>query len=42
MLASWYEPDVTALGERFPRVLAIHDAVDARTTWQRVQAAHAS
>jgi glutathione S-transferase len=42
MLASWYEPDATALGERFPRVLAIHDAVAGRPTWQRVQAAHAS
>lgn len=42
MLASWYEPDATALGERFPRVLAIHDAVVARPAWQRVQAAHAS
>lgn len=42
MLASWYEPDATALGERFPKVLAIHDAVAARPTWQRVQAAHAS
>jgi len=42
MLASWYEPDATALGERFPRVLAIHDAVAARQTWQRVQAANAS
>ena len=42
MLASWYEPDASALGERFPRVLAIHDAVAARPTWQRVQAAHAS
>ena len=42
MLASWYEPDVTALGERFPGVLAIHDAVAARPAWQRVQAAHAS
>lgn len=41
MLASWYEPDATALGERFPRVLAIHDAVAARPTWRRVQAAHA-
>ena len=42
MLASWYEPDATALGERFPKVLAIHDVVAARPTWQRVQAAHAS
>ena len=42
MLASWYEPDATALGERFPRVLAIHDAVAKRPTWQRVQAANAS
>ena len=42
MLASWYEPDATALGERFPSVLAIHDAIAARPTWQRVQAANAS
>ena len=42
MMASWYDPDTTALGERFPKVLAIHNAVAARPTWQRVQAAHAS
>jgi glutathione S-transferase len=42
MLASWYEPDVRALGRRFPRILAIHDSVAARPSWRAVQAAHAS
>jgi glutathione S-transferase len=42
MLASWHEPDVTALGAQFPRVLAIHNAVAARSAWQRVQSAHSS
>jgi glutathione S-transferase len=42
MLASWYEPDMAALGKLFPRILAIHDAVAARPSWKAVQAANAS
>ena len=42
MLASWYEPDVMALGKLFPKILAIHDAVVARPSWKAVQAANAS
>ncbi len=42
MLASWYEPDMVALGKLFPRILAIHDAVVARPSWKAVQAANAS
>ena len=42
MLASWYEPDVAALGKLFPKILAIHDAVVARPSWKAVQAANAS
>ena len=42
MLASWYEPDITALGRKFPRILAIHDAVVARPSWKTAQAANAS
>jgi glutathione S-transferase len=37
MLASWYEPDVQALGKQFPRILALHDAVAARASWKKVQ-----
>ncbi len=42
MLASWYEPDMVALGKLFPKILAIHDAVVARPSWKAVQAANAS
>jgi glutathione S-transferase len=42
MLASWYEPDVVALGKLFPKILAIHDAIGARPSWKAVQAANAS
>jgi len=42
MLASWYEPDIVALGKLFPKILAIHDAVVARPSWKAVQAANAS
>jgi glutathione S-transferase len=42
MLASWYEPDMVALGKPFPKILAIHDAVAARPSWKAVQAANAS
>ena len=42
MLASWYEPDVVALGKLFPKILVIHDAVVARPSWKAVQAANAS
>jgi glutathione S-transferase len=41
MLANWYEPDVRALGTRFPRVLALCDAVASRPSWKAVQAANA-
>ena len=41
MLASWYEPDITALGKKFPRILALHNSVAARPSWQKVQAANA-
>jgi glutathione S-transferase len=42
MLASWYEPDMAALGKKFPRILAIHNSVAVRPSWKTVQAAHAS
>jgi glutathione S-transferase len=42
MLAGWYEPDTTALGKKFPRILATHDIVAARPSWKTVQAANAS
>jgi glutathione S-transferase len=42
MLASWYEPDMTALGRQFPRILGIHNTVAARPSWQTVQTANAS
>jgi glutathione S-transferase len=38
MLASWYEPDMAALGKQFPRILAIHNTVVARPSWKKVQA----
>lgn len=41
MLAGWYEPAPAALGARFPRILALHDAVVARPAWQKVQAENA-
>ncbi len=41
MLASWYEPDIAALGKQFPRILAIHNTVVARPSWKTVQAANA-
>jgi glutathione S-transferase len=40
MLADWYEPDVDALGARFPRLRALHDAVAARSSWQAVRLAN--
>lgn len=42
MLASWYEPDTTALGKKFPRILAIYNTVAARPSWKTVQAANAN
>ena len=41
MLASWYEPDVTALGKKFPGILSIYNTVAARPAWKTVQAANA-
>jgi len=42
MLASWYEPDTTALGKKFPRILAVYNTVAARPSWKTVQAANAN
>ena len=42
MLASWYEPDTTALGKKFPGILAIYNTVAARPSWKTVQAANAN
>ncbi len=42
MLASWYEPDTTALGKKFPGILAIYNTVVARPSWKTVQAANAN
>lgn len=42
MLASWYEPDTTALGKKFPGILAIHNAIVARPSWKTAQAANAN
>ena len=42
MLASWYEPDATALGTKFPGILAIHDAIVARPSWKTAEAANAN
>jgi glutathione S-transferase len=41
MLASWYEPDIAALGRKFPKILAIRNSIAARPSWQNVQAANA-
>lgn len=41
MLASWYEPDTTALGKKFPRILAIHNAIVARPSWKTAETANA-
>jgi glutathione S-transferase len=42
MLASWYEPDITTLGKKFPGILAISNTVAARPSWKTVQAANAN
>jgi len=42
MLVSWYDPDTTALGRKFPGVLAIHDTVAERPSWKAAQAANAN
>jgi glutathione S-transferase len=42
MLASWYEPDITALGKKFPGILAIYNAIVARPSWKAAEAANAS
>jgi glutathione S-transferase len=42
MLAGWYEPDLAALGRKFPAILALCEAVAARPSWQKVQAANAA
>ena len=42
MLADWHEPEPSALGARFPRVLALHDAVVARPSWQAVRQANSA
>jgi hypothetical protein len=42
MLASWYEPDLAALGRKFPAILALHEAIAGRPSWQKVQAANAA
>jgi len=34
-------PDITALGKKFPRILALHNSVAARPSWQKAQAANA-
>jgi glutathione S-transferase len=42
MLASWYEPDLAALGRKFPAILALCEAIAARPSWKKVQAANAA
>lgn len=42
MLASWYEPGIAALGKKFPKILALYDAVAARPSWKTAEAANAS
>jgi len=41
MLATWYEPDIAALGKIFPKILAIHDSVTSRPSWKTAEAANA-